>query len=929
MPKKKDILTLISHPELNEFYKGIEEFCKDHLPSQSEAEEELYDSSKTFADPIAGYVSLSPWEIAIVDTPLFQRLRGIKQLGFAYLVYPTLGYSRFEHTLGVLARQKQIFDSLQENLLEQQQKEILSDLNDSNTIITIRLAALCHDIGHTIFSHVSELVINKLTGDDRSNDDYPSADTISLAFKDFAGRDIPMAEIFSSCIVYSRPFVDFLKDTGLPEASTFQKAKILAENVAYLILGLPVPNNPKSLYLAQLMSSGIDIDKLDYMLRESHLSGISLGVSLDWLLKKLTINKLPASQVPPGIRSRIKQFNNDSQFNVLSLKKGGQFAFEEFCIARLALHEKIYLHQKIRATEAQVKKRLIEFSNNVVFYQKAHKWLYLKEAMLDHPDINLPKIPERRLFYQDIPTRTASLWLKEISERNLLHRAFAFGWLNAIAEPVLENITGMIFGTDKLMHFIQENPDDFLNTIIKYYNEIKHIIMEIEDFPEGEPEIIIDPPRLSSIQQGHDTIYIEHPNRLSVRWTMPIDRIVEYYHRNRAVAYVFSTWTHLPYVLLATEKAVWRLFEVIYVQESFVNQQIVERANEIKSTLAKEDYYKDDLLLQPVSEYLNTVQAQNLIANVSEKLNLYESRTKKRVTPASITTFASQFPIDLQEVTLYWLQYLELIQPEDLLIKAIEKTLSSDLFKEAETIGLCPLGAASDSASRLGYYLREVADINCPGKKITILPINEATGQELDSYIIYDDNVNSGLQAINIFASWFNKKLPSNLRLEEDHVQSLQKELQNELLAKPLALIFAIGSEGACENLSIELSNQLGFSRQKLFCFAEKELMETNRIFSGSNSPFHYSQKLELKTFLMEIGEKIFLDEKQSKEKALEKALGYQSAEAMVVFPYNCPTMTITALWISGKVNGENWIPLIERSRRTNPSTGLPSGEDA
>lgn len=902
MPKKKDILTLISDPKLNEFYKGIEEFCQDHLPCQIEVEEELYDSSKTFADPIAGYVSLSHWETAIVDTPLFQRLRGIKQLGLAHLVYPTLGYSRFEHTLGVLARQKQIFDSLQENLLEQQQKEILSDLTDRSTIITIRLAALCHDIGHTIFSHVSELVISKLKGDD----DYPSAKTISLIFNDFAGRNIPIAEIFSSCIVYSRPFVDCLKNAGLPEASNFQKAKVLAENAAYLILGLPIRNNPNSLYLAQLMSCGIDIDKLDYMLRESHLAGISLGVSLDWLLKKLTINKLPANQVPVGIRSRIKKFSNESQFNVLSLKKGGQFAFEEFCVARLALHEKIYLHQKIRAAEVQVKKQLSEFSNNVIFYQKAHKWLYLKETMLAHPEINLPKIPERDLFNQDVPRSTAPLYLKGISERNLLHRAFAFGWLNTIAEPVLENITGMDFGTDKLMHFIQENPDDFLNTIIKYYNEIKQIIMATEDFPEGDPEIIIDPPRLSSIQQGHDTIYIEHPNRLSVRWTMPIDRIVEYYHRNRAVAYVFSTSPHLPYVLLATEKAVWSLFDVIYVQESFVNQQIVDRANQIKSTLAKAAYYIDDLPLQPVSEYLNSVQAQNLIANISEKLNLYESRTKKRVTPASVTTFASQFPVNLQVVTLHWLQYLELIKPENLLIKAIEKTLSSDLFIEAKTIGLCPLGAQSDSASRLGYYLREVGDRYYPNKKIEIMPINEATGRKLDSYIIYDDNVNSGLQAINIFASWFDKKLPSNLRLEEDHVQSLQKELQNELLAKPLALIFAIGTEGVCENLSIKLSTHFGFSKNKLFCFAENELIKTNRIFSGSNSPFQYSLKLELKTFLMDIGEKIFLDEKKSKEKALERALGYQSAEAMVVFPYNCPTMTITPLWISGKVNGKN-----------------------
>lgn len=924
--KKKDLLTLIPNRELDKFYKGIEKFCHDHLSHDSE-EEEIISNSKTFADPVAGYISISPWEVAIIDSPLFQRLRGVKQLGFAFLVYPTLGYSRFEHTLGVLARQKQVFDNLKENLQEQQSKEILTHLEDHYTTVTIRLAVLCHDLGHTIFSHVSEAAINNLKGD--SDNNYPSVKTISSHFKEFAGRNIPIAEIFSSCIVYSNPFVSFLKRIGLPEASTYSKAEKLAKNAAHLILGLPFPDDSNSLYLAQLMSCGIDIDKLDYMLRESHLSGITLGVSLEWLLKKLTINKLPASQIPNGISSRIKQFHNDSHFNVLSLKKGGQFAFEEFCIARLALHEKIYLHQKIRAAEAQVKKRLIEFPMNVTFFQEAHRWLYLKESMLDYPELNLPSLPEANLFNQTIPRNTAQLCIKPISERKLLHRAFAFGWLNAIAEPVLENQGEKDFGTDKLMQLIQERPHKFLNCIEEFYNEIKQKLSKIDDFPRNDPEIIIDPPRLSSLQQGHDTIHIEHPNRLSIRWTMPIDRIVEYYHRNRAIAYVFATWPHLPYVLLATEKAVWKMFNVIYIQESFVNKQISNRAKEAKAKLHEIGYYSDTLPLQPVSEYLISVHAQNLVANIAQKLALYESRTKKRVTPASITTFVSQFPLDLQEVTLQWLQFLEWVQPENLLTNAIDRVFEKNLFQVSNTIGICPLGAMSDSASRIGYYLRELGDKYHTEKKISILPINEALGQKLDSYIIFDDNVNSGMQALNIFASWFEIQLDPNLRLEEEHVQCLPEDLRKELLAKPVALTFAIGTEGACTNLLDQLLNLFSFSSEKLFCNVGKKLMIADRIFSGPNSPFQHSQKLKLKNFITETVKEILLNEKKSEEKAKEKALGYKSTEAMVVFPYNCPTMTVTALWISGKVKGKTWIPLIERGRRKSPSTGLPIGEDS
>jgi len=105
-------------------------------------------SKKVIHDCIWGTELLQPWEIAIIDTPLIQRLRFIHQTGFAYTVYPTCTHSRFDHTLGVLAQCSIMAKTLREVRRKGLMRE--SDINQ------LRLAAILHDVGHGLFSHASE-----------------------------------------------------------------------------------------------------------------------------------------------------------------------------------------------------------------------------------------------------------------------------------------------------------------------------------------------------------------------------------------------------------------------------------------------------------------------------------------------------------------------------------------------------------------------------------------------------------------------------------------------------------------------------------------------------------------------------------------------------------------------------------------------------
>lgn len=921
----KEYSRLIDDEKLKPFYDGVDVFCKETLGDIAE-DEYGEGNTKIFSDPIENYITLEDWEVALVNTQLFQRLRYIRQLGLAYLTYPTLGYCRFEHTLGVRARLEQLVQNLRENLAGVKSPQNLSHLLDGNNFKIAKLAALCHDIGHCIFSHVSESVINSLEG----TESYPSAKYLIEKFSAYAGKHIPMAEVFAVSIVTSWHFINFINKINL--ATSFTKAQKIAVSTAHLIMGMPLKGEPTSVFWGQLFNSGIDADKLDYMLRESHSSGIPIGVSLAWLLKKIKLFEVSEGNLPKELRSRIdKLFKSDEKFVVLGLDKGGQFAFEEFCIARLALYEKIYLHQKIRAAESYLRYKLKNLSKCIPEFDEAHRWLYLSESILEYPEKDLPTIPplQESLLRGNAPRNAINFKLNRLYKRELMFRAYAFGWQNAIAEPF--DATRAVTlddreqeppktGTDALMGLIQQKPEKFEEKIRENIHKLMRLLPD--ECVQGDSEnceIIIDAPRFATIQQGHDSFYIERPNELSLKWTIPIDNIVKYYHDHKALGYIFSEKENLHIVTIAAEMAAWDLFSVIYVQEGFLSPHVVDKAKALKEKLAAKGYYDTIRLLRPVSEKLQNLRSQTLIRELAKQLGLYKTRTKASVTPASITAFLSQFPDDLQEAALDWLQNIKWIEPETELEVAFDELLKANPFRDLSKIALCPLGAASDSASRLAYNLREVP-LKYPTKTIVMCSLHEALSVGYDGYILYDDNINTGLQAINIVSGLLGKTLPKEKQLRENHGNPLTEASRTELRNKPLGFAYALAVEGAVENLLNMLVNDIELKRNNIACIASTTLAKEEAVFSGKNSKFQQQKLNNLRDFVQDVAIEILKAEGHAVGDAERRALGYNGAEAMVVFPYNCPTMTVTALWIKGKYGNADWIPLIERARRNNPN---------
>jgi hypothetical protein len=540
--------------------------------------------------------------------------------------------------------------------------------------------------------------------------------------------------------------------------------------------------------------------------------------------------------------------------------------------------------------------------------------------------LELPALPPVDLFGEGERRDLRGLELEKIASRKLLYRAFAFGWFNAIAEPLSEDFRRHERGTDRFIQYLTDSEESFIAEVRQALKEMRAILGDEQ--PDGEPDILIDLPRLTTLQQGHETLYIDHPSGLSLHWTMPIDQIVQYYHQHRALAYVFTEREFCSYILLAVEKVAWDKFAVLYIQEAAVNAHVMKNARSLKRRLHDAGFYAQARPLQPISDFLGKVHPQTLVARISQRLAHYEPRTKRWVSPASVATFVSQFPADLQEAALEWLQHLEWLDPSPGIRRALHAVLNHANLAHARRVALCPLGATSDSANRIAYDLRDVGT-DQPGRLIDLLPLTEALARCVDAYVFYDDNTNTGLQALNILAAWLGRCVPAELALKEEHVQPLAEEMRQELLSKPVALVFAVGSEKAERNVTQLLVEHAGLAPDMLVCVVDKVLRDVNRIFSGSESPFQHRDKLRLKEFVREVAIDIFCVEGRARDAASRRSLGDGEAEAMVVFPYNCPTMTVPALWLSGRRGDSEWLPLVERARRRHPDTGEPIGEDA
>ena len=300
-----------------ELSKDVDKFVQEKLEKYSTKDIE----AKTIHDPIWGSIEYSEWEMQLIDSPLIQRLRGISQVGLAVLTYPAARHSRFEHTLGVAAATKRLVDRININ-----SNDFKIDANIKNKLI---LAAIMHDVGHCFYSHLSESIYGNLK-------DFAE---LRKDIKDILGVKPKAHEILSFLIVNSDSFKSFFSNKlNYPNKRNLEK---LLEDVGKIIIGVNITNgNVIESYQTSIINGSFDVDKLDYIKRDSYTAGLALDFDIERLFTKIKVHTI-------SIGEKVEQR--------LVIQANGVTAIEELTFCKIMLFSYIYYHQKVLITEDIIK----------------------------------------------------------------------------------------------------------------------------------------------------------------------------------------------------------------------------------------------------------------------------------------------------------------------------------------------------------------------------------------------------------------------------------------------------------------------------------------------------------------------------------------------------------------------------------------------
>lgn len=288
-------------------------------------------------DPIHVFIRLNNDERLVLNSPVCQRLRDIHQLSLTYLLYPGASHKRFEHSLGVMELASRVFDVITspENIHSKIRDLFTDEISGNKRVYwrcALRMAALCHDVGHLPFSHASESLLPAGWNHERL--------TIELI------NSSQMVELWEKMTPPLRP-----------------------EDIAKLAVGpkdYPETLTPWETILSEIIvGDAFGVDRMDYLLRDSHHTGVAYG-KFDHYRLIDTMRLLPSSA--------------DSTEPSLGIEEGGLHSAESLLLARYFMFQQVYLHPVRRIYDVHLADFLSNWLDGGVFPTDTEQLLAFSDA---------------------------------------------------------------------------------------------------------------------------------------------------------------------------------------------------------------------------------------------------------------------------------------------------------------------------------------------------------------------------------------------------------------------------------------------------------------------------------------------------------------------------------------------------------------------
>lgn len=851
---------------------------------------------KVFNDPVWGSLTIYPFEIVILDSPLLQRLRRIRQLGVVHWVYPGANHTRLEHSLGTVHLIQKIADAI--NSPSQ------ADRIPLQMVRVLRIAALCHDMGHGFMSHVSEKALES----------FEEIEELTLAFVDAHELEkCSLSEINAYFLVKSPSFQRLfdIARTNFPEHAVPTNT---LELVANTIIGGVI--DKKCPLLQELISGPFDVDKLDYMTRDAIMCGVPIVTDVPRLIEKIAAVEVSEEDLPDRIASRVPA--GEVGYTILGVELSGARTLDELMLGRALLYDKVYRHQKVRTIEAMIgaiveaySKLLPDTLPELGFKLDDDTLLNLNETALQQQVGRAFTEPEK------IYVRTAADLSKRVRDRELFVRCLAFS--QVMPRDPYRGDGVQVAG----LWLLQTDSSDplrrrqLVSEIIIELREIVAILGDsvLDDFSDvaldayvavSSPDVA---PHGGEIARAH--LIIDHRTAILFRDDAGESRPwADAYLLTREVGYVFAPEPLVPYVFLAAEKVIRRKYGVrLPASMAAYSKQEEGRIDEVRKTLYERNYYQNAPYdLRPLPQVLKSVQAKHRISAIAKRFKAYQPPVTSSTEEQDKVTF------DAQRV-YHWLQQFGTDELVEGALSLIEKTrfierdtvvsaFRAFMGQHADLKGafLCPLGSSKDSSSHIAYFAQDIAP-EYEVKVVTLLEALRSTNHE--SIIFFDDFVGSGGQAIDILQDLFGAERTRDLG-EERNNPLLQHEME-ELRARKVYWLFIAGWEAGKQELE-QQAEVFGLTGEVASYLQEKDIPVA---FPDTGSP-----PTALQAFCTDVGSSLLASQGQDPAKVEQRARGYGNKANLIVFPYNTPTHTLTCLWAYGKVDDLDWSPLFPRRKK-------------